>query len=104
MGWTAWDIPGWHDDRSLRDFYKGALHPEMINDIAMYKASATGESDYARALRASLEYLLAQRPASTDQWWSLTRYSFGSEEELYGYLQDLYDFFYGDRTEEPIAP
>lgn len=104
MGWTAWEIPGWHDDRKLRDFYKAFLHPEMINDIAMYKASATRDSDHARALRASLEYLLEQRPASTGEWWSLTRYSFQSEDELYSYLQDLYDFFYGDRAEEPIAP
>ncbi|MER8186621.1 hypothetical protein [Kitasatospora sp. NPDC094015] len=104
MGWTARDIPGWRGDRSLRNFYQGALHPEMINDIALYKASATGGTDYARALRASLEYLLEHRPASVGQWWSLTRYSFDSEEELYRYLQDLHAYFYGDRAEEPIAP
>ncbi|MFC8451783.1 hypothetical protein [Kitasatospora sp. NPDC057223] len=104
MGWTAWEIPGWHDDQKLRDFYKNAFHPELINDIDMFKASATRDTDHARRLRASLEYLLEQRPASVKAWSSLTRYSFESEDELYRYLGEVYEFFYGDRSDMPIAP
>lgn len=104
MSWTAWDIPGWHDDPRLQEFYKNAFHPELIDDIAVYKAPATDNSEYARRLRASLEYLLDQRPASIKEWWSLTRYAFQSEDELYGYLQELHEYFYGGRAEAPIAP
>ena len=104
MSWTAWDIPGWHDDPRLREFYKNAFHPELIDDIGVYKAEATDGGEYARRLRVSLEYLLDRRPASIKEWWSLTRYAFQSEDELYGYLQELHDYFYGSRGEAPIAP
>lgn len=104
MTWTAWDIPGWHDDPKLRQFYKHAFHPELIDDIAMFAAQATRGDETAGRLRASLEYLLEQRPASIRQWSSLTRYPFESEDELYGYLREVHEFFYGYRTEAPIAP
>ncbi len=104
MGWTAWDIPGWHDDPKLQAFYKNAFHPELIDDIATYRAQATRGDEHAGRLRASLDYLLEQRPASTKEWWSLTRYSFDSEDELYEYLREVHEFFYGGRTEAPIAP
>ncbi|AUG78457.1 hypothetical protein CFP65_3669 [Kitasatospora sp. MMS16-BH015] len=104
MGWTAWDIPGWHDDPRLREFYKNAFHPELIDDIGVYRAEARAEDDHAARLRVSLDYLLERRPASVKEWWSLTRYSFRSEDELYAYLQELHDHFYGGRAEAPIAP
>lgn len=104
MGWTAWEIPGWHDDERLREFYKNAFHPELIDDIEMYRDGARDGSPYAARLRASLEYLLEQRPASVKEWWSLSRYAFQSEDELYGFLADVHAYFYGDRVEPPIAP
>ncbi|MEV7186461.1 hypothetical protein [Kitasatospora sp. NPDC093102] len=104
MRWTVWEIPGWHEDERLREFYKNAFHPELIDDIAVYRESARDGSPHAGRLRASLEYLLDERPASTREWRSLTRYSFQSEEELYGFLADVRAYFYGERVEPPIAP
>ncbi|MYT30818.1 MULTISPECIES: hypothetical protein [unclassified Streptomyces] len=102
--WTAWQIPGWREDERLRTFYKNAFHPELINDIDGWKGGATDGSEHARRLRASLEYLLEQQPADVGTWQSMTRYAFHSEGELYGYLLALYEFFYGDRREPPVAP
>jgi len=104
MGWTAWGIPGWHEDERLREFYRNAFHPELIDDIAVYRASARNGGPYADRLRTSLEHLLDERPASIKEWWSLTRYSFRSEDELYGFLADVHAHFYGDRAEPPNAP
>ncbi|GAA5006071.1 hypothetical protein [Kitasatospora paranensis] len=104
MAWTAWDIPGWHDDPDLRNFYKHSLHPEMIADIALCRPAAVDGSDHARRLRESLEYLLAERPADVGSWWSLTRFTFLTEENLYGYLRELHSYFYGDRADPPPAP
>ncbi|MET7796215.1 hypothetical protein [Streptomyces decoyicus] len=30
--------------------------------------------------------------------------SFWEDDRLYAYLQDLYDHFYGERKEPPVAP
>ncbi|QKW20691.1 hypothetical protein HUT16_17880 [Kitasatospora sp. NA04385] len=76
----------------------------MIDDIEMYRDGARDGSPYAARLRASLEYLLEQRPASVKEWWSLSRYAFQSEDELYEFLADVHAYFYGDRVEPPIAP
>ncbi|AZS72756.1 hypothetical protein DDE74_18915 [Streptomyces lydicus] len=104
MRWTAWQIPGWRDDAWLREFYRNAFHPELIDDIAGWKPNATGDSEHARRLRASLEYLLEQQPADIDTWANITDYYFPSEGELYGFLLQVYDYFYGDREEEPYTP
>ncbi|MFE7785241.1 hypothetical protein ACFU5I_29835 [Streptomyces libani] len=104
MRWTAWQIPGWRDDSWLREFYRNAFHPELIDDIAGWKPNVTGNNEHARRLRASLEYLLEQQPADIDTWANITDYYFPSEGELYGFLLQVYDYFYGDREEEPYTP
>ncbi|MFE1322451.1 hypothetical protein [Kitasatospora phosalacinea] len=98
MGWTAWENPGWREDERLR-----AFHPELVDDLAMHRDAARDGSPYAVRLRTSLEHLLEQRPASVGERWSLTRYAFRSEDELYGFLADVHAHFYGDRVEPPIA-
>ncbi|KPC62906.1 hypothetical protein ADL29_16980 [Streptomyces chattanoogensis] len=104
MRWTAWRIPGWKDDERLRDFYQWAFLPDLIDDMAGRKAYVNDGSEHAQRLRTSLEYLLEQQPADADTWYSITGYSFSSEGELYGYLLEVYDYFYGTRAEPPFAP
>ncbi|MFF4950923.1 hypothetical protein ACWC2K_25460 [Streptomyces chattanoogensis] len=51
-----------------------------------------------------MEYLLRERPATVADWYELTRVNFWTEDLLYAYLQQLYDYFYGDRKEPPEEP
>ncbi|MGY4967966.1 hypothetical protein [Streptomyces sp. NEAU-S7GS2] len=47
---------------------------------------------------------MEQQPASTKDWLSLTGFQFFSERDLYGYLLGVYEYFYRDRKEPPVAP
>ncbi|MFD9124485.1 hypothetical protein [Kitasatospora sp. NPDC059571] len=76
----------------------------MIADIELYRARSVESGAHADRLRRSLEYLLEERPATTGDWWSITRFTFLTEDNLYGYLQELYAYLYGDRTDPPPAP
>jgi len=84
-------------------FFSGALNVEFIDEIHTMKVGATRKTPYARHLKEALEYLLRERPAGSREWALMTGVSFWEEDHLYGYLQDLYDYFYGDRKEPPVA-
>ncbi|WP_371494436.1 hypothetical protein OG871_04965 [Kitasatospora sp. NBC_00374] len=104
--WSAWDIPGWREDSRLRTFYGYFLHPNVGIDLTREKHAPARDPAYARRLRASLEYLLEQQPATLEAWHSLTRCDihFRSEGELYGYLLDLHSYLFGDRPTPPDEP
>ncbi|MFC6594989.1 hypothetical protein [Kitasatospora paranensis] len=104
--WSAWDIPGRRDDRRLRSFFCRFLHPNAGLDLAEEKRSLARDRSYARQLRAALEHLLEQQPATLGTWQSVTRHDihFCSEGELYGHLLDLHAFLFGDRPTPPADP
>jgi hypothetical protein len=102
--WTFWDVPGWREDVRLQSFYKNAFGPVAAFELAAYKGGATEGSAYADRLRRSLEYLLEQQPASIEQWLSLSGFQFFSEGELYGFLLEVYNYFYGDQDHPPVPP
>ncbi|MGW4381709.1 hypothetical protein [Kitasatospora sp. NPDC004531] len=102
--WTFWDLPGWREDDRLRSFYKHAFHPEVAYELDRYKAGANDGSEYSVRLRKSLEYLLEQQPATTKNWLALSGTQFYDEGELYGFLLQLYEYFYGSREHRPLPP
>ncbi|MFF9782065.1 MULTISPECIES: hypothetical protein [Streptomyces] len=68
------------------------------------KGKAKRDTPFARHLHEALEYLLREHPVTAEQWGQLTHVFFYEDDRLYAYLQDLYDYFYGDRKEPPVAP
>ncbi|MFE7785243.1 hypothetical protein [Streptomyces nigrescens] len=102
--WSFWQIPAWREDERLRRFYRHCFGLEAIHEIGACKSYAADGSPFAHRLRGSLEYLLEQQPASTKDWLSLTGFQFFSERDLYGYLLGVYEYFYRDRKEPPVAP
>ncbi|GAA5611446.1 hypothetical protein Spla01_02594 [Streptomyces platensis] len=97
-------IPHYASDRRVAGFFSGALNVEFIDDIHTMKPGAVGKTPYARHLKEALEHLLSERPAGSTDWALMTGVSFWEDDRLYSYLKDLYDYFYGDREEPPVAP
>ncbi|WP_143052979.1 hypothetical protein [Streptomyces sp. 2112.3] len=104
LRWSFRQVPGWGEDERLRRFYESCFRGDTIHEIGEFKPYASDGSEFAHRLQVSLEYLLEQQPASTKDWLSLTGFQFFSEGELYGFLLDVYHYFYGDRAEPPSAP
>ncbi|MFG2862665.1 hypothetical protein [Streptomyces sioyaensis] len=108
------DVPHFVEDRRVGTFFRVMLNVEFIDDIALFRGSVVrtdkkkGEvfrdTPFALHLREALEYLLRERPADTTEWALMTGVSFWEDDCLYAHLQDLYDYFYGDRKEPPVAP
>ncbi|TQF03219.1 hypothetical protein E6W39_14410 [Kitasatospora acidiphila] len=102
--WDGSDIPDWASSEQLRRFYRNCFHPEIIDDLYQARDWAREDQDFAERLRRSLDYLIERRPADSAAWLRLTGYYFLTEDELYGFLDDLRDYVFGDRPDHPIAP
>ncbi|MFH8569068.1 hypothetical protein [Streptomyces sp. NPDC017993] len=108
------DIPYFVENRDIAAFFRVVLNVEFIDDIDRErsnvvrvhhkKGEVVRETPYARHLRGALEYLLRERPAGSTEWALMTGVSFWEDDRLYAYLKDLYDYFFGDRKEPPVAP
>ena len=53
---------------------------------------------------AGLRELLRTRELTARDWVKMTHVAFGSEEELYGYLQKMYDYIFLGAEELPEIP
>ncbi|WP_406477678.1 hypothetical protein [Streptomyces platensis] len=95
-------IPHFVTDERVASFFKVALNVEWIDEV--HKGKPRGDSQYGRHLREALEYLLRERPFTAQEFDAMTSVGFWEDDRLYAYLQDLYDYFYGDRAEPPQAP
>ncbi|MFJ1753661.1 hypothetical protein [Kitasatospora sp. NPDC088134] len=102
--WTFWDLPGWHEDERLRSFYKHAFSPFAYYEMDRYKGGATEGSAYSERLRVSMEHLLEHRPATIDNWLALSGTQYYSEDELYGYLAEVYAYFFEGVEHQPMPP
>ncbi|MEU9116264.1 hypothetical protein AB0D04_32020 [Streptomyces sp. NPDC048483] len=91
---------------SVGKFFEFGLNIEFMDDVPIYKSHIVRnpESPDARNLREALEYLLRERSATVGDWYKLTSVNFWRDDLLYAYLQELYDYFYGDRKEPPEEP
>jgi hypothetical protein len=82
-----------------------SLSVEFIDDVDRVRPGILQRtSRFSRHLREALEYLLRERPCNVIEWGALTGVAFWDDAHLYAYLQDLYDYFYGERSEPPVAP
>ncbi|MEU8993810.1 hypothetical protein ACGFSD_19315 [Streptomyces caniferus] len=104
MRYRGEGIPHFATDRDICTFFEVVLGVEWIDDIAKSKGSATSDTMFSRHLREALDYLLRERPVTAKQWGQLNHVFFYEDDRLYAYLQDLHDYFYGDRQEPPEAP
>ncbi|WP_257980160.1 hypothetical protein [Streptomyces sp. CB02959] len=114
MRYDGSDIPHLSSDESVRNFFECFLGVEFVDDIDKFrpnivrrdkrKGDVVRDTPLARHVREALEYLLRERPVTAEQWGQLTHVFFYEEDRLYAYLQDLYDYFYADRKEPPVAP
>ncbi|MEU9485431.1 hypothetical protein AB0D83_17440 [Streptomyces decoyicus] len=104
MRYRGEGIPHFATDPDICTFFEVALGVEWIDDIDKSKGNVASDTTFSRRLREALEYLLRERPVTAKQWAQLNHVFFYEDDRLYAYLQDLYDYFYGDRQEPPEAP
>ncbi|GAA2608307.1 hypothetical protein SMC26_29105 [Actinomadura fulvescens] len=89
-------------NEQLQKFIEVGLHVEQANDLeSMKEVLEAGSADYAAAVKAGMQELLAERPFSVGDWFSRTYVSFDDEDELYSYLQDAYDYLFEGKGEPP---
>jgi hypothetical protein len=60
--------------------------------------------EHAESLKEGFDELLATRELSTGDYDGLTHVEFGSEDDLYAYLQGMYDFLFNDAETPPEPP
>ncbi|WP_354641498.1 hypothetical protein [Kitasatospora camelliae] len=105
MSFLRSSIPHFATDDHVNTFFTVALGVEFIDDIDKMKPSRKSmASSHGRHLREAIEYFLRERPCNVIEWASLTHVAFLDDAHLYAYLQDLHDYFYGDRKKPPVAP
>jgi hypothetical protein len=85
------------DGRSVKRFWREA-------ELAGWDGSDIPGWAEHEQLRRSLDHLIERRPADPAAWLGLTGYYFLGADELYGFLDDLRDYVFGDRPDRPIAP
>jgi len=77
----------------------GAPYPSSI------RSSLNGGSEQHRiAVEAGLRELIKSRELTTLDWIKMTHVDFASEDELYSYLQKLYDYLFRGAEELPEIP
>ncbi|MEV4559918.1 hypothetical protein AB0K51_23405 [Kitasatospora sp. NPDC049285] len=105
MSFLRSSIPHFAADESIGTLFRISLGVEFIDDVDRVRPNALQRSSaFSRHLREALEYLLRERPCDVAEWASLTGVAFTDGAHLYGYLRDLFDYFYGDRSDPPVPP
>jgi hypothetical protein len=105
MSFLRSSIPHFATDEDVSTFFRISLSVEFIDDVDRVRPGVLQRtSRFSRHLREALEYFLRERPCNVIEWGSLTGVAFWDDAHLYAYLQDLYDYFYGERAEPPVAP
>jgi hypothetical protein len=75
-----------------------APDPPAIKDSL--RGSSTGRAE----VEAGLREILRTRELTTLDWIKMTHVDFDSEEELYSYLQKMYDYLFRGSEELPEIP
>jgi hypothetical protein len=89
----------------MRDFIGIALSVDggAADPPAIRNSMRNGSKAYAE-VEAGLRELLRTREITTRDWIKMTYVAFDSEEELYGYLQKMYDYLFHGAEELPEIP
>ncbi|MCX4748165.1 hypothetical protein OG455_22070 [Kitasatospora sp. NBC_01287] len=61
-------------------------------------------SAYAEDVRSMLDGLLAERSLSRGEYCDLTFIEFETDDDLYTYLQQVYNFFFLGSEQAPLPP
>jgi hypothetical protein len=92
-------------DERMRGFISATLN---IEGAAPYpsaiKDSLRGNSAIRAQIEAGLQDLLKTRELTTLDWIKMTYVDFASEDDLYSYLQKLYDYLFRGSEELPEIP
>ncbi|AUG78626.1 hypothetical protein CFP65_3846 [Kitasatospora sp. MMS16-BH015] len=95
-----WPVPGWNEHSRLPAWFASVFQPELINYVDDWR-------DFHRdnvLLRESFEYILERQPFSISDWYDLTKWMFYAEGELYGYLLQVYEYYYLGSDRIPTLP
>ncbi|MFG2819542.1 hypothetical protein ACGFX4_08960 [Kitasatospora sp. NPDC048365] len=97
------DVPG--VDRRFVNFCAGVLGVEAVDDLAMLKERFDAAwPDYRETVRNGLLHLVRHRTMTVQQWYELTYVAFHDEEQLTGYLAQVYAYLYDGFPVMPPAP
>jgi hypothetical protein len=89
----------------MRTFISIALNINgAAPDPPAIKGSLRGSSVHRAEVEAGLRQILATRELTTLDWIKMTHVDFDSEDELYSYLQKMYDYLFRGSEELPEIP
>lgn len=94
-------------NQTVEAFIGTYLHVEMAYAGMEQRVRDTIPSfgpEYANSLKEGFEEVLATRELSVGDYDGLTHVEFGSADDLYEYLQGMYDFLFGGADEVPSPP
>lgn len=94
-------------NKTVEAFIGTYLHVEMAYtgmEQRIRETIPTFGPDYADSLKEGFEELLATRELTVGDYDGLTHVEFGSDDDLYTYLQGMYDFLFHDAETAPAPP
>ncbi|MFJ3585161.1 hypothetical protein ACIPPS_23445 [Streptomyces sp. NPDC090127] len=80
----------------------------LQQEVAYDDMSATRETlehfkpEWKDAVRQGLLSVLNERRLTAEEYETLTSIEFDTEDALYSYLQDVYDFLFGGGEKQPV--
>ncbi len=92
-------------DDEFEKFIRIGLRVDHVDMLDMIKQSLlTSSSDYQRMVDSGFRELLHTRELTTSDWAKLTHVDFDDEDQMYQYLNEVYEYFFQNRNEPPTAP
>ena len=94
-------------NKTVEAFIDTHLHIEMAY-VGMHerarKTIPTFGPDFESSLKAGFEELLVTRELSAGDYDGLTHVAFASDDDLYVYLQGIYDYLFNGADTAPAPP
>lgn len=94
-------------NETVEGFIGTYLHVEMAYagmEDRIRETIPTFGADYANSLKEGFGELLATRELSAGDYDGLTHVEFASDDDLYAYLQGMYDFLFNAAESAPEPP
>jgi len=93
-------------DKTLEGFIGSYLHLEVAYEglADTRDVLKTFSGDAVESLKQNFAQLIASRELSALDYGYLTQMEFESDQALYAYLQDVYDFLFNSAQKEPEPP
>ncbi|MCX4834896.1 hypothetical protein OG785_01435 [Streptomyces sp. NBC_00006] len=93
-------------NRELEKFIKVYLdYQEGYDTSGALRATLYAfKAEYVERVRKGLEVVLNERELSTGDYERLTDIEFRSDEDLYSYLREMFQYLFEDGEEQPMPP